>query len=81
MPRFCIDTSDQQRFVRDEDGLEFADVEVAVNAAEDAMSDMAQDAFPGGESRTFLAIVRDEHGRTLVQATMSFRVNWLPSRR
>ena len=78
MPRFYIDTSDQERFVRDLDGLEFADVEAAMNAAADALSDMAHDALPGGEARTFLAIVRDEHGRTLVQATMSFGVTWMP---
>ena len=81
MPRFFIDSSDQERFVRDEDGLEFEDVEAAMNAAADGLSDMARDALPGGESRTFIAIVRDEQGRTLVQTTMSFGVVWMPGGR
>ncbi len=81
VPRFFIDTSDQERFVRDEDGLEFEDVEAAMNAAADCLSYMARDALPGGESRTFIAIVRDEQGRTLVQTTMSFGVVWMPGGR
>ena len=81
VPRFFIDTSDQARFIRDEDGIEFEDVEAAMNAAADGLSDMARDALPGGESRTFIAIVRDEQGRTLVQTTMSFGVVWMPNGR
>ncbi len=81
VPRFFIDTSDQERFVRDEDGLKFDDAEAAMNAAADGLADMACDALPGGENRTFIAIVRDEHGRTLVQATMSFGVVWMPGAR
>ena len=38
---------------------------------------MARDELPDGDSRTFIAIVRDEDGRTLVQATMSFSVTWM----
>ncbi len=81
VPRFFIDTSDQQRFVRDEEGLVFGDVEAAMNAAAGGLADMAADALPGGESRTFIAIVRDEQGRTLVQTTMSFGVVWMPAGR
>ena len=78
MPRFYIDTSDQSRFVRDADGLEFDDVEAAMNAAAHGLVDMAHDALPGGESRTFIAIVRNEQGNTLVQTSMSFGVVWMP---
>ena len=81
VPRFFIDTSDQARFIRDEDGIELQDVEAAMNAAADGLCDMARDALPGGESRTFIAIVRNEHGRTLVQTSMSFGVVWMPGGR
>ncbi len=81
VPRFFIDTSDQERFVRDEDGLEFEDVEAAMNAAVHGLSDMANDAMPGGESRTFMATVRDAQGKTRVQTTMSFGVVWMPAER
>ena len=81
VPRFFIDTSDQDRFVRDEDGLEFEDVEAAMNAAAQGLSDMAHDALPGGENRTFIAVVRDGQGKTLVQTTMTFGVIWMPTGR
>ncbi len=77
MPRFYIDTSDQARFVHDQEGLEFEDVEAAKDAAVDALPDMARDVLPDGDSRTFIAVVRDEKGRTLLQATMSFSVTWM----
>ena len=77
MPRFYIDTSDQERFVRDQEGYEFADVQAAKNAAVDALPDMARDELPDGDNRTFTAVVRDDKDRTLVQATMSFSVTWM----
>ena len=77
MPRFYIDTSDQERFVRDQEGYEFADVQAAKNAAVDALPDMARDELPDGDNRTFTAVVRDDQDRTLVQATMSFSVTWM----
>ena len=80
MPRFYIDTSDQEHFIRDQEGYEFEDVEAAKTAAVDALPDMARDELPDGDSRTFIAIVRDEQGKTLVQATMSFAVTWMTDR-
>ena len=80
MPRFYIDTSDQQYFMRDLEGHDFEDIEAAKNAAVDALPDMARDDLPDGDSRTFIAVVRDETGRTLVQATMSFGVTWMMER-
>ena len=77
MPRFFIDTSDQTHFIRDEVGYEFPDVEAARDAAIDALPDMARDVLPDGDARTFLAVVRDEDGRTLMQATLSLGVVWL----
>ena len=81
MPRFYIDTSDQERFVRDRDGLEFADLESAKTAAVAALPDMARDELPDGDSRTFTAVVRDTEGVTLVQASMSFGITWMTDRR
>ena len=76
MPRFYIDTSDQEHFVRDEEGFEFDTVVAANNAAVEALPDMAQDKLKGN-SRTFSAVVRDESGRILVLATMSFGITWM----
>ncbi len=81
MPHFYIDTSDQERFNRDQEGYQFESVEAAKNAAVDALPDMARDELPDGDSRTFTAIVRDARGQTLVQATMSFAVTWMTAAR
>lgn len=77
MPRFYIDTSDQDFFARDEEGQEYEDVEAAKIAAVDVLPDMARDKLPDGDARTFLAIVRDENGRTLLQASLQLQVTSL----
>lgn len=77
MPRFYIDTSDQDHFVRDEFGYEFQDVEAAKAAAVGALPDMARDVLPDGDARTFLAVVRANDGRTLLQATLTLHVTSL----
>ena len=81
MPVFFIDTSDQDIFVRDLEGHDFADLQAAKTAAVSALPDMARDELPDGDNRIFLAVVRDEEGRNLVQATMSFGVTWMTDRR
>lgn len=77
MTRFFIDTSDQDRFVRDEAGLEFEDVEAAKAAAVDALPDMARDELPDGDARTFLAIVRGADGGPLLQACLTLHITSL----
>ncbi len=77
VPRFFIDTSDQQHFVRDKVGYELPDVDAARDAAIEALPDMARDVLPDGDARTFLAVVRDEQNRTLLQASLSLGVVWM----
>ena len=77
MPTFFIDTFDEDLFVRDEDGCDYADVEVAKQAAVNVLPDMARDTLPDGDSRTFLAIVRGEDGQALLQASLRLQVTSL----
>lgn len=72
--RFFIDTSDEETFVRDEDGFSFDDAEAAKAAAIDALPDMARECLPDGDARTFLAIVRAEDGKPLFQAALTLHV-------
>ena len=81
MPRFFIDTSDQDCFIRDDIGHEFDDVEAAKAAAVDALPDMARDELPGGDARTFMAIVRDGDGKALLHASLTLSVMALVSNR
>lgn len=75
MPLFFIDTSDEDRFVRDETGHDFEDVEAAKAAAVDALPDMARDTLPDGDARTFLAVVRGADGGALLQASLTLHVS------
>ena len=77
MPHLFIDTSDQQRFVRDEDGQDYSTTEEAERAVIDALPQMAREAFVEGGSNTFLAIVRDVEGRHILHVSLSLAVVWL----
>jgi hypothetical protein len=77
MPRFFIDTSDDQFFARDEEGLDLPDVEAAKHAAVKVLPDMARDKLPDGDRRNFLAIVRDEEGKLILQASLTLHVTSL----
>ena len=78
MPKFFIDTSDQDLFIYDTEGHNFKDFEAAKLAAVRALSDMVRDQLGQSDDRTFLAIVRDEAGDTLIQARVVFDVRWAP---
>ncbi|WP_102958382.1 DUF6894 family protein [Mangrovicella endophytica] len=77
MPRFFIDMSDDETFSRDDAGLVFKDVEEAKNAAVATLADMAREALPDGDARTFLAIIRGEDGGMLLQANLTLKVTSL----
>lgn len=74
MPRFFINTSDQSRFVRDDTGHDCLDIDEAKRLAVSALPDMAREELPDGDDRTFLAVVRGEDGRTLLQCTLTLQV-------
>lgn len=77
MPRFFIDTSDEELFVRDEEGREYLDLEAAKSEAVSALPDMAREKLPDGDARSFLAIVRGEDGRMILQASLVLKVTSL----
>ena len=74
MPKFFIDTCDEEHFVRDMTGHTFDDLESAKAAAIEALPGMAADALPDGDARTFLAVVRGEQGDPLLQASLTLDV-------
>jgi len=77
MPRYFIDTSDQRFFRRDETGQDLTDDQTAKQVAVSTLPHMANDALPDGDARTFLAIVRDENGKMLLQASLALQVTRL----
>jgi len=77
MPRFFIDTCDEDAFCRDDDGWEFEDIEGAKDAAIAALPEMAKDKLPQGDARTFMAVVRGENGNALVRVSLALNTTVL----
>src|SRR5438105_361722 len=62
MPRYYFDSRDNEKFVRDDGGVEFASFEQVKFAASQAMADFAKDVLPGSIVRTLGIEVRDDVG-------------------
>ncbi|WP_162560847.1 DUF6894 family protein [Methylobacterium durans] len=65
MPRFFIDSNDDDMLVEDDEGQEFRDLAAARDAAMMLFPDMARERLPDGDCRTFCISIRDERGATL----------------
>ena len=76
MPRYFFDTSDGDKFVKDDKGCDLPDVVAARDAAQAALPDMARDRMPDGEARTFCALVRDEAGTVVYRVALSLIGEW-----
>ncbi|HYC68821.1 DUF6894 family protein [Brevundimonas sp.] len=77
MPRYFFDTSDDEVWSRDTQGLECADPQAARHEAIKSLPYIALDALPDGPQRQFAVEVRDEGGRRLFSAELLFRSEWL----
>lgn len=76
MPRFFFDVSDGEKLTTDEIGLELGDLERVRSEAIDALPDLAREQLPDGDERVFAVQARDEAGRVVFTATLSFKAQW-----
>ncbi|TNC05117.1 hypothetical protein FF100_36125 [Methylobacterium terricola] len=76
MARYFIDTDDDDLAIRDDEGIEFPDIQAARDAAHMALPDMARQKMPDGDRRTFKVSVRDSHNNVLYIATLVFSGEW-----
>ncbi|MCK1480493.1 hypothetical protein IVB27_38615 [Bradyrhizobium sp. 197] len=65
MPLYYFDTRDNETFVPDEVGVDFASFERVKLAASEAMADFAKDVLPGSVVRILSIEVRDYSGPVL----------------
>ena len=77
MPRYFIDTDDDDFLLIDRDGVELDSDATARLYAQDALPDMARDKMPDGERRTFVVAVRNEAGEVIYRATLTLRGEWV----
>ena len=82
MPRFFFDTRDDDHFLKDDEGLDFPDLEAVKVEAAEALTELARDVIPGSLKRELAVEVRDELGPVL-KAILTFeavivRPHWGP---
>ncbi|KRD95850.1 hypothetical protein ASE63_12605 [Bosea sp. Root381] len=76
MPRYFIDTSDGDRSILDEEGIDLADDAAARLSALDALPDMARDVIPDGDERRLSVSVRNAEGEVIYHATLTLAGHW-----
>lgn len=76
MPLFFVDTSDGERFIRDEVGLEMKSLQAARDDAMAALPAISQDGLASDDRRELFAIIRDPSGRVLCKARMRIWCEW-----
>jgi hypothetical protein len=81
LARYFFDTYDGSRLVPDTEGLELQNIEMAKAEAQRALPDLARDALPDGDQKTFMVSVRDEAGQVVLRAALSLIVETTPENR
>ena len=71
MPHYFFDTRDNHRFIEDDVGLDYPDLEAVKVEAARALADFAREVIPGSVRRELAIEVRDERGPVLA-AKMAF---------
>jgi hypothetical protein len=74
MLRYFFDIRDGDRVLRDETGVELDGIERVEQQAARALSDMARDTLPCGAHHDFVVNMRDDGGRPVLRASLSFNV-------
>ncbi len=77
MPRYYFDTRDDDYFLRDEEGVELADVAIARAEAARTLAEIARDVLPGSERREIAVDVRDGTEQPLFRAVLLFGIEGL----
>ena len=78
MPRYFFDTYDGNQFVPDNEGIELQNLDTAKAEAQKALPDLARDALPGDDQKTFIVSVRNEAGQVVLRAALSLIVETAP---
>ena len=81
LPRYFFDTYDGNRLISDAEGIELQSVDMARIEAQRALPDLARDALPDGDQKTFIVSVRDEAGQVVLRAALTLIVEMAPENR
>ena len=73
--RFYFDVQEGGRFIPDDEGLEFPDLDAAEREAAQAAADIGRDRLPKGDARRVTIEVRNEHGERVLTVTVPLEVD------
>lgn len=76
MPLYFFDTNDGRAFIRDEEGCEASDPQVARSLALEAIVGIANDQPPLHDHCVYTVEVRDEAGRQVFHAKVEVAGEW-----
>ena len=77
MPRYFFDVFDGGAY-RDDVGFDLEDDDAVRTEAMKALPDIARDAIPrDGDKQGYMVMVRDQNGKSVYSATLSFAGVWL----
>jgi hypothetical protein len=74
MPRFYFDVREGARFVPDEEGLEFPDLDAAEREAAESAASIGRDLLPKGDAREVTVEVKNEHRQRVITVTVSMQL-------
>ena len=74
MPHYYFDCENGHREIRDEEGVDLANLEEARCEATRAIGGMAKDKMPDGDRRDFRLAIREEAGPVFMVVSLSLRV-------
>jgi hypothetical protein len=75
MPRFYFDVREGTRFVPDEIGLKFDNLDAAERAAAETAAEIGRELLPKGTTREITVEVRNEHRQRMLTATASLEIH------
>ena len=75
MPRFFFDSREGSRFIPDDEGLEFSNLNAAEQEAATAAAEMGRDRLPTGDSRDITIEVRNEHGQRVLTVRVAMEID------
>ncbi len=75
VPRFYFDSREGAKFVPDEEGLEFPDLDAAEREAAVTAAEIGRDVLPRGDSRDVTIEVRNEHGQRVLTVRVTMEVD------
>jgi len=75
MSRFYFDVREGTSFTPDEEGLDFASLDVAERMAAEAAAEIGRDRLPKGDTRDITVEVRNDHGQRVLTVVVTMHID------